>query len=226
MRKTILFLVIIIYNINIVLAQEDEIKINPSSYSDKIEMDCRLKFQYGLKVGFNYSNVFDPQGTYLKAKSVVGFIGGVYIVYPIDKGVGLQPEINFSQKGFDGIGKIAEVEYSIKRTTNFIDIPLFFAFKLSPQFTMLIGPQYSYLLNQKNLISSNIASSQLNQIFVSEQLRKNIFGFGFGLDSHINHFVLGLRAQWDVLNNRINDTQTPRYKNALIQCTVGYRFYK
>lgn len=210
---------------NLILAQ-NEIKSNTNSNSKILDEDHRLQFQYGIKLGINHSNIFDPQGTYLNAQSIERFVGGVFFALPIDKGVGLQPEILFSQKGFKATGRIGDVQYSLKRNSSFIDIPLFFAFKLTPQFTMLIGPQYSYLLNEKDLISSSNSNSQLNTIFASEQLRKNIFGFGFGLDGHINHYVIGVRTHWDVLNNRINDALTPRYKNVLIQFTIGYRFYK
>jgi hypothetical protein len=43
---------------------------------------------------------------------------------------------------------------------------------------------------------------------------------------NLDHTVIGARAGWDLSNNNGNGTSsTPRYKNAWVQATVGYRFF-
>ncbi len=190
------------------------------------EFDQRLKPQFGFRIGTNCSNVFDPEGAAFKTTSLIRLVAGVFFVYPINAGVGLQPEILFSQKGFKVSGKILDAPYNLTRTTNYLDVPILFAFKLTPNFTILIGPQYSYLINQQDVFDLNTTNVAQENEFAKNNIRKNMFGFSFGIDAHVNHLLLGLRAQWDVLTNTEAETSTaPIYKNALLRATIGYRFY-
>ena len=56
----------------------------------------------------------------------------------------------FSQKGFKSTGTFLGTDYETTRTTDYIDIPLFLAVKPVEYVTLLFGPQYSYLLKQKD----------------------------------------------------------------------------
>ncbi len=62
------------------------------------------------------------------------------------------------------------------------------------------------------------------QEFKRDNIRKNILGFVFGADVNIDHLVLSARVSWDFqTNNGDGSSSTPRYKNQLIQFTVGYK---
>ena len=111
------------------------------------------------------------------------------------------------------------------RTTDFIDVPLLFAVKPIEQVTVLFGPQFSYLLKQKdNFTGGNISSTQ-QQEFNNDDITKNILGLTGGGDINVDNLVFGLRAGWDIKTNEGNgDSSTPRYKNMWYQATVGYKF--
>ena len=107
---------------------------------------------------------------------------------------------------------------------NYIDVPIFFAVKPSEFFTILAGPQYSYLIKQSDKFSSSAITSDQEQDFSNNNIRKNTLCFVFGGDVTIKHIVVGLRAGWDVMNNNGDGTSTnPRYKNVWYQATIGFR---
>lgn len=201
------------------------LSLNVSAQENSI--DNREKFQFGLKAGANYSNVYDSEGEEFRADGKIGFAGGVFAAIPIGKYIGIQPEALFSQKGFRGKGTVLGFDYEYKHTSNYLDIPLYFAVKPSEFITVLVGPQFSYLLSSKDVFITDFNTIEQEEEFQNDNIRKNTFSISLGADVNIQHFVISARSSWDFLNNKGDGTSsTPRYKNYWIQLTVGYKFYK
>lgn len=187
--------------------------------------DYRERISGGLKLGANFSNVYDSDGEDFQADGKLGFAGGAFLSIPIGKFIGVQPEILISQKGFKGSGRLLGSQYDFSRTTTFIDVPLLFAIKPSPFFTVVLGPQYSYLIHQKDDFSSSLYSSSQEKEFENDNIRKNILCGVGGVDINVNHVIVGLRAGADFQkNNGSGNATTPRYKNVWYQATIGFRF--
>ncbi len=187
--------------------------------------DNRENVRLGIKVGLNSSNVYDAKGEQFNADAKLGLAAGVFIAIPIGKYLGVQPEVLFSQKGFQATGMILGSGYSFTRTTTYIDIPLQFALKPSEFITLLAGPQYSYLIKQNDVFANAITTIAQEAEFVNENIRKNIFGAVIGVDLNLKHIVLSGRASWDIQNNNGDGTSTtPRYKNICYQATIGFAF--
>lgn len=188
--------------------------------------DVRAKLMFGLKAGVNYSNVYDTQGEAFRANPKLGFAGGAFLAIPLGTYFGIQPEVLYSQKGFQATGNILGSSYNLTRTSSYVDFPLLFAFKPSEFITILAGPQYSYLVKQKDEFKNESTSIAQETEFGNENVRKNTLCFTGGLDLTMKHIVLGARAGWDVQNNNGDGSSTtPRYKNMWYQATIGYRFY-
>lgn len=186
--------------------------------------DDRTQFQLGIKAGINFANVYDEQGDDFRADGKIGFVGGIFMAVPIVSVLGIQPEILFSQKGFKATGSLLGNTYGLTRTTDFIDIPLYLSVKPIPALTVLAGPQFSYLLRRKDVFQNSVNTIEQTEVFSNDNIRKNIFGVALGLNLNLDKFVLGTRAAWDIsTNNGDGTSQTPRYKNALLQATVGVR---
>lgn len=208
MKQTILILMVLIAVSSNMNAQDNGI-------------DSRDYFSFSLKAGVNYSNVYDTKNEVFNADPKFGFAGGASFSIPIGTIIGIQPEILYSQKGFQTTGST----YKFMRTSSYIDIPLFLAVKPSEFLTLLAGPQFSYLIDQKDVFNSGSTSTTTQQDFENNNLRKNILCFVMGADINYMHTVFGLRAGWDVQDNNGNGTVTnPRYKNLWYQATIGYRF--
>lgn len=186
--------------------------------------DKRDQLVFGIKAGMNVSNVWDEQGADFVADPKLGAVGGVFLAVPIGKYFGVQPEVLFSQKGFKGGGVLLGFPYSFTRTTSYLDVPILVQFKPIEYFTLLAGPQFSYLLNEKNVYTFGSNSSEQEQAFSNEDVRNNILGFVVGADVTVKAFVLSARAGWDFQNNNKNGVSTtPRYKNQFLQLTIGFR---
>lgn len=187
--------------------------------------DKREMLQFGVKAGLNYSNVYDTQGEAFVADPKIGIAGGGFLSIPIGKYLGVQPEILFSQKGFSATGRILGNTYQFTRTTSYLDIPLLFSFKPSEFISLLAGPQYSYLLKQKDVFGNGTTSIEQEMEFANDNIRKNTLCVTGGFDINIKHLVFGARAGWDFMNNNGDGTSgTPLYKNVWYQATIGYRF--
>lgn len=212
MKKILLLSTMMISMISIVKAQD--------------ETDNREKIQFGARIGASYSNVYDTKGEEFDADAKLGFSGGAFVMIPIGKYFGIQPEVMINQKGYQATGNLLFNSYEMKRTSTFLEIPLLFAIKPSEFITLLAGPQYSYLLKQTDKFTSSAFSYQQEQEFEQDNIRKNIFGLVVGADINLKHFVLGGRVGWDMQTNRGDGTSsTPRYKNLSGQLTLGYKIY-
>lgn len=189
--------------------------------------DERRKLVIGAKAGGNISNVYDVIGQDFRANPKIGLAGGVFFDIPIWKYIGIQPEVLFSQKGYQSTGVLLGGTYSDTRTTSFLDIPLQIQFKPARFIAFLGGIQYSYLLYQKDVFSFGANSTSQEQASRNDNVRKNICGAVFGIDFTIDHLIISGKGCWDLQrNNGDGSSYMPRYKNIWFQLTVGFRLYK
>lgn len=185
--------------------------------------DTRENFKFGVKAGINLSNVYDEEGEDFVADGKVGFAGGVFVAIPLGAYVGIQPELLYSQKGFkfESEGLLGNNKFT--RTTSHLDIPVHLQIKPIEELSILVGPQFSYLLSTKN--EFNGYSSEQEREINDENYKKGVIGLSAGVDFNIDQFVLSARAAWDLSKtNEDGDESSLRYKNQVIQFTVGYTF--
>jgi hypothetical protein len=187
--------------------------------------DNRGKLTFGVKAGTNYSNVYDSEGEDFVADGKFGLAAGAFVVVPLGKIFGIQPEVLYSQKGFKSTGTFLGTNYEMTRTTDFIDVPILISIKPVEYVSLLFGPQFSFLMKQTDDFTGGSLSASQQDEFDNSNLRKNIFGLTGGVDFNIDHLVIGLRGGWDVKNNDGDgNSTTPRYKNMWYQATIGYKF--
>jgi hypothetical protein len=185
----------------------------------------RERMTFGLKAGVNYSNVYDSKGEEFSADPKWGVAAGWFAAIPIGQYLGLQPELLVSQKGFKASGRLFGSTYDFTRTTTYLDVPIMVSLKPSEFFSIMAGPQYSYLIRQKDVFTSTAMSFEQETEFKNDNIRKNTFCFLGGVDFLVDHIVISLRAGWDIQNNTGDGSAvTPRYKNVWYQSTIGYRF--
>jgi len=112
--------------------------------------DIRL----GFRAGANYSNLagnINNENTY---NNKVGFVGGVMLNVPLagDNFLSLQPEVLYSQKGFENkpteytglLGAKQKREGSVNY--NYVDVPVLLKVNAGG-LVLEAGPQYSYLVS-------------------------------------------------------------------------------
>lgn len=196
-------------------------------YDSDDDRDLRELFHFGVKVGANYSNVYDIRGEDFTADFKYGFVGGIFFEIPLGTFLGIRPEILYSQKGYESTGSVLGVGYKITHSADFIDIPLLLEVKPAEFVTIVAGPQFSYLIRQENDFNTanTFLSAQQQQTFDNINIRKNLLCLTGGLDFNIRHFVIGTRFGFDLMENNGDGTSTnPRYRNLWYQATLGLRF--
>jgi hypothetical protein len=180
----------------------------------------------GAKLGGNLSNVYDADGEDFTADSKLGLAGGAFVSVPIGLFLGIQPELLFSQKGYKGSGSFLGSDYTYSRTSNYIDVPIFIAIKPINTLTILLGPQYSFLVKETYKFENEFMNINDEQEFENDNIRKNTLCLVGGVDINIKQFVIGARLGFDLQNNKGDGTSTtPRYKNIWCQATLGFRLF-
>lgn len=186
--------------------------------------DTREQFRFGIKAGANLANVWDAQGEDFRADPKLGLAGGVFLEIPIGTFIGFQPALLYSQKGFQGEGTLLGSPYSLTRTTSYVDAPLLLQLKPSSFFTIALGPQFSYLISEKNVYTYGSNRVEQEQAFNNDNIRKNVLGFLTGVDLNFSNFVISGRVGWDFQTNHGDgSSSTPRYKNRWLQLTAGLK---
>lgn len=152
----------------------------------------------GISGGPTVSTVyFKPEVTGLGY--LTGYQGGIMVRYISEKHLGLQVEVNYTQRGW----KETETVYS--RTMNYIEIPFLshFYFGEKSRFFFNIGPKVAYYLGESILTNSN-ADSENQEQHTLEAGNKIDYGFsaGFGLLFNIQRmaFQLDTKANYSVSN--------------------------
>lgn len=188
------------------------------------DMDMREKFSLGVKVGLNSANLYDTKGEEFDNKAKMGLAFGGFLSIPLGKTLGFQPEVMYSQKGYKGSGSLLVTNYEYTRKTDYIDVPLQLQIKPLPVLTVLVGPQYSFLVNKGfDFKAGGLSVDQQKDI--DNNIRKNTLGAVVGVDVNISHLVLAGRVAWDLQDNNGDGTSTsPRYKNVVAQLALGVRF--
>jgi Outer membrane protein beta-barrel domain len=199
--------------------------ITGSSFAQETDLwDRREDFTIGGKIGLNFSNVWDEEGQDFRADGKFGLAGELFLAIPLGKYIGIQPEVMLSQKGFRADGTLLGTAYSYTKTSSFIDVPIQFQLKPLPFLSVLAGPQVSFLVHEKNVYTFGTNSTEQEQEFENDNIRKNILGFVVGADVNIYHVVVSARAGWDFQTNKGDGTSTtPRYRNQYLQFTVGFK---
>ncbi|WMN10831.1 porin family protein [Marivirga salinae] len=209
-----------------ILATAVVMTISSLATAQNENLDDQDNLKLGIKAGLNFSNVYDENENSFAADGKFGFVGGLLLHVPISEYLGFQPEVLYSQKGFKGNGTLFGSNYSFTRTTSYIEFPLQLAIRPTEYLTILAGPQYSFLINQKDEFNSNFGTATQEEEIKNDNIRKNILGFTTGLDVNLDDVIIGLRMGWDFQNNNGNGTSdTPRYKNVWVQTTIGYTLF-
>ena len=189
-----------------------------------VNLEAQNRISIGPKLGLNVSNIYNSEGE-ASADPKIGFAGGVFLHIPIGQFFGIQPEVMYSQKGYQTSGSLLGMDFSSKRTSDYLDIPFLFAVKPAEVVTLLIGPQYSYLLKQTTNVVTPLSNTTVVDEFSNNNIRRNTLGLVMGADFNLSQFVIGARGGWDLYDNNGDGTSTtPRYKNVNGQLTLGYRF--
>ena len=135
---------------------------------------------------------------------LMGFNGGIVFRYIAEKNVGIQAELNFSQRGW------TESSGLYSRQLNYIELP-FMTHKYvgrKNRFFFNLGPKISYLISERVILNSTVGSVDAQHVTSVEHPFDYGLCTGLGMLFNINGKIIQLdtRANYS-LSNIFADTK-------------------
>jgi hypothetical protein len=175
---------------------------------------------WGIKAGANFSNIDTDD---LTSSSRTGFVGGVFanLAWPV---VNLQPELLYSQKGFNDAGAPGDApDDKADVTVGTIQIPVLVKFALpipavSP--SVYVGPALSFT-------TSATAKAATGDEDVKDLFESSAWSVVFGIDVTLSgRFMIDLRYDLGLSNigtNALTDVGSD-VKGRTFSAFLGYKF--
>lgn len=148
---------------------------------------------------------FPYQPDIAKIRAVGSFSGGVFADIPLIKHLSLQPEIIYSQLGFQRYVEGDRGIDAYTRRINYFEMPLLLKFTTG-KFSVSAGPKIGLLNKASMTVNQDVASSYTDEAYL---YRKTILSalVGFGYDFS-RHFGLQLRYSFglnDIADHTVNN---------------------
>jgi len=183
--------------------------------------------KFGIKAGANLSNIIKTGDDNFKTEFKPGFNAGLFMELPIVSRLAFAPELMYSQKGYKNSSTNilgTPREYSV--TTNFIELPILAKIKASDAFSVVVGPQVSFLTSTTEKFKQGDQTTQNTIREDNDNLKKSLVGgvVGFGYDLSTNMSLNGRYALDFQKNNENGTSETPVYKNQVFQLGLGFKF--
>ncbi|KAF2341403.1 porin family protein [Flavobacterium tistrianum] len=149
--------------------------------------------EFGVKGGFNMSNLYGSGDDVDDNNILYGFNAGVYATLPISDFVAIQPELLFTTKGSKLEYNSAFASGDAKFRLNYIELPLLVRVNVTKNFNIHAGGYASYLVSSK--VSGN-GTVDFDQDIDTDDLNKFDAGISAGVGVDFNPISIGLRYNY------------------------------
>ncbi len=184
-----------------------------------------METKFGIKVGGNMMMMgkYDVAGTDYTSKYVPGWQAGIFLDLPLSQKLSFMPEVLYSQKGGKVKETIAGTTGEIKLRAGYIDVPVLLAFHPSPKFSLMVGPQASFLVNQSTKIYTNdqLLTSTTEKDDFRPSIAGGILGFGYKITSDVN---INARYTMDFQSIAKDDINQDKARFSGFALSLGFAF--
>ena len=181
---------------------------------------------FGIKGGANFSNIIKTGDEDFNTEFKTGFNAGIFVEIPIVSSFSIAPELMFSQKGYKTSGNsvlFGPNEYSV--TTNFIELPILAKINATNKFSIVLGPQVSFLTATTEKFTQGSDSYKNTIREENDNLKKSLFGGVGGVNIGLTE-SLSLHGRYAIdfqKNNENGTSETPLYKNQVFQASLAIK---
>lgn len=187
--------------------------------------DNNVNTEFGVKGGFNMSNLYGSGDDVDDNNILYGFNAGVYATLPISDFVAIQPELLFTTKG-------AKLEYgdplsgNAKFKLNYIELPLLVRVNITKNFNIHAGGYASYLVSSKIKGEGDV---EFDEGIDRDDLNKFDAGIAAGIGVDFAPVSVGLRYNYGLTTvgkerTVLGTTYTvPDAKNSNLSLYVSYK---
>lgn len=177
----------------------------------------------GIKAGVSFTNMYvgdDITDNQMKTSYHVGLFGK----FPLTKGLSLQPELLYSNKGSKLNFGQQNGEYRFN--LNYIELPVLLSVNVGENFHVNLGPYVGYLTKADVTLLENGDFDDLQDVNENDFNRWDL-GAAAGIGFDINKFTIGARYNlgFSELNKSTLMGQIlPGSKNNAIYVSLGFAF--
>ncbi|GGW55478.1 outer membrane protein with beta-barrel domain [Winogradskyella epiphytica] len=161
--------------------------------------------QFGAKAGLNVSTF---SGGDADRNSLIGFHAGFISEIPLSEKFSLQPELLYTTQGSEANG-------NVKVKVDYIALPIMAKYYLADGFSLEVGPQFSFLVNDKIEFEDSILP-EFDTDAANIDVGANI-GLGYNLGDNM---LVQARYNFGITTVAEN----PDVKNSVFQVSLGYKF--
>jgi len=185
------------------------------------------KIRFGIKAGGNLTTLgkLNFLGEDYDYKYKPGLTAGVFAEIPLGNQFSFIPEINYSEKGGKINETVEDVKVEFDQRASYIDVPVTFAYSVSPGFKIFAGPQVSFFLSQTSKIYFNDeqqGEDNTDDSEIAKTLAGGLIGLGYDITNNLN---INARYMRDFQKASSSDSDaTDKAINSGFSLSLGYKF--
>lgn len=184
------------------------------------------QMRFGIKAGVNLMNLgkYSIGGSDYSTDSKVGFQAGIYADLPMGGGFAFMPEITYTQKGAKLKETILSNKAELNAKINYLDVPILIGYKATPEFSIFVGPQASFLLSQSTEFRNNGVKVG-DEYDSTKNFKKSIVGGVVGVGySFTPNVSVNARYTMDFQKAFDDNLNQDKLKNKGFALSLGYTF--
>jgi len=142
----------------------------------------------GLKAGLTYMTLgaATSNGISINYDYRPGFQGGLFVETPLSESVLFSAQALYTQKGGNVNTTISGITFKGSSTVSYIDVPVLLGFKANPKLAFYVGPQVSFLMSTKSVLTINGTTTTDTD---KSSLKSTMFGGNIGAGYEITDNV-------------------------------------
>jgi len=184
-------------------------------------MSLAYSQSFGVKGGLNVSTVSKDNG-WNDTNAKIGYFAGVFMHASVNGIISIQPELLYNNMGV----KYENGNTSHTLNLDYLAMPIMFQFEPVPRFYVEAGPQFSYLVGNKNKYESGNKTIIVKDKDAYNQL--DLSG-GLGLGFRFNNMALGARYLFGFTDIKKNGSTSwnnsdKQLRNNGLQIALQYGF--
>jgi hypothetical protein len=177
---------------------------------------------FGVKAGISYANLtFDGPEADVNFDQRIGFVGGLFMVWPATSKAALQVEALYSQKGTS----LDNEEGKGALKLDYLEVPILARFSSAPatrgSFHVFGGPSLGFKMRAHG--TGDFADNGDDQD-VGDDVETFDFGMIVGAGVDVGHLTLDARQNWGLSNVNKDPGDDEKVKTRTFSVMLGIRF--
>lgn len=197
-----------------------------SAQEQKTASENSLSPKFGVRGGVNLSNLYVDNADDENMK--LGLNLGVYAKIPLVKGLSIQPELIYSNKG----SKLTYNNFILGKgeyrfNLNYVEIPVLAVINVANNINLQAGGYASYLVSANVKDMKDDGTIENAKDLKADNFNRGDYGLVGGIGVDVQNFTIGARYNYglkEIGNSGLSGQLTKNSKNSVISVYIGLGF--